>query len=86
MIKGCKNNKFIENITFIKHEKNHTVLKITFKSFGFPLIKELKPDQKITYVIIDKRITRDIKLYTISDYGNFDANFDAKFYWEFQFY
>jgi hypothetical protein len=39
-----------------------------------------RPKQKITYLMIDKKITRDIKLYIRSDYGMFEGtNYDEYF-------
>jgi hypothetical protein len=69
-------NKFIEKIQFIEHSAEYTTLKISFKSFGFPLKNVPIPNQKIAYLLIDKRITRDIKLYSISDFGVFDVDFE----------
>ena len=69
-------NKFVDDVRFIQHGKQHVALKITFKSFGFPF-KNNKPAQKTTYLVVDKRITRDIKLFSISDYGKIKADFDV---------
>jgi DNA invertase Pin-like site-specific DNA recombinase len=73
-------NKFIEKIQFIEHSVEYTTLKVSFKSFGFPLKDVPRPKQKITYLMIDKKITRDIKLYIRSDYGMFEGtNYDEYF-------
>lgn len=61
-------NKFIHDIQILGHTKQFTTLKIRFKRFGFPAMHIKKPTQKTTYVMIDKRITRDIKLFHRSDY------------------
>lgn len=63
-------NKFVDDIHILKHTKQYTTLKIRFKTFGFPVMESIKrPAQKTTYVMIDKRITRDIKIFHQSDYG-----------------
>jgi len=69
-------NKFIEKIQFIEHSVEYTILKVSFKSFGFPFKNATTPNQKITYLFIDKRITREIKLYSISDFGLFEVDFE----------
>jgi len=73
-------NKFVEDIQILNHTKKYTSLKIKFKNFSYSMDDE-RPIHKTTYVMIDKRITRDIKLWHMSDYGKYHEyiNYDNWF-------
>ena len=67
-------NHFIESITIIDHNRERTILKVSFKYFTKPkfweFVKETQtlPDNKVEYLYIDKRVTRQIKLARLTHY------------------
>lgn len=71
-------NKFVDRIDILQQERSLSVIKVTFKYFSLPdfmdLVKERKPTGKEVYLVVDKRVTRQIKIARLDDFKLFDID------------